>query len=1129
MNPISEPSTDDSLEVKRALLRQLLKKRAGAAALTAPLSHGQRALWFLDRLSPHSAAYNVPFLARVRSTLDPHALRRAFQSLLDRHPSLRTTYAVRAGQSVQQVHQHQEVDFLATDVSTWNQAALDQQLEDEVHRPFDLERGPVLRVHLFTRSAQDHVLLLVVHHIAVDGVSLTLLLDELRLLYAAETTGVPASLPPLQRDYADYARWQTDVLAGPEGERLWAYWRQQLAGELPTLALATDHPRPPVQTYRGATHAFPFTEELTKKLRALAQAEGTTLYMVLLAAFQVLLSRYTGQLDILIGSIAAGRTRAEFAGVVGYFVNPVVLRANLSGRPTFQALLGQSRQTLLAALAHQDFPFSLLAERLPIRRDPSRSPLFQAMFLLSGSAEGLESFRRREPGLRVELDGVLFESIAVRQRTAQFDLTLEMTEWENALVVSFNYNTDLFTADTIARMAGHFQVLLEGIVAHPEQSVAELPLLTTSERTHLLDTWNATAHPLPATTLPALFETQVAKTPEAVAVVCGGQRLTYHELNAHTNQLAHHLQALGVGPGDRIGVCLERSPELVIAVLGILKAGGAYVPLDVDAPPERLTALCQEARLALVLTSQGRRPSLPVAARVRCLDTDQAAIARRPRENFRAPLSPDATAYVICTSGSTGRPKVTGATHRGCVNLVRWYLQEFEITSRDKVLLMTSASFDLTQKNLFAPLSVGGTLVLFPSDVYDPRGIAAVIAEQRITLVNCTPSAWYPVIEEVDASALHQLASLRHVVLGGEPITLARLRPWLASPHGHAQLTNSYGPTECTDVCAAHRLTAEEREGTAPVPIGRPVWNTQLLVLNQTLQPQPVGVPGELCILGMGVGTGYVNDPRLTAEKFLPSPFGQQPGARLYKTGDLVRWRPDGTLELLGRSDFQVKLRGFRIELGEIEAALARHPAVREAVVLLREEAPGDPRLAAYVVLHQGSALTLTDLRTALRQQLPDYMVPAAVVVLEALPLTPHGKVDRQRLPAPEPSRRQADADYLAPQTELERTIASIWQELLHVESVGLHDNFFDLGAHSLLLIQAHRKLQEILRRDFSLIDFFRYPTTRSLAEALSQEVPDAEPAMVRKESLRVTEGRRRLGHVAKRRRHVRSYQEHAR
>ncbi len=1075
-----------------------------------PLSYNQRAIWFLHQLAPESAAYNIPFALRIRSEVDIPALRRAFQSLVLRHPVLRTTYTMIDGKPVQRVHKHQTICFEEIDASTWDQDDIDRHLAENAHYHFDLENGSVLRVTLSTRSARDHILLLTMHHIATDFWSMLVLMDEFGALYQAEKSGTRMALPLLSVSYKDYIRWQGKALGGSEGEQLFAYWREQLSGELPVLNLPTDRPRPPVQTYQGASYTFKLSKKLTDELHALAQASEATLYMTLLAAFQVLLYRYTDQEDILVGSPVAGRSRPDFDGIIGYFVNPVVMRADLSGNPPFQAFLEQVCQTVLAALEHQDYPFQLLVERLKLKRDVSRSPIFQVMFVLQQPhrLEASAPFILREAGGRMNLRGLVLESMAIEGRAAQFDVTLSMVEWDGELTASLEYNTDLFDAATVRRMAGHFQTLLQGIVAHPEQRIAELPILTEAERHQLLVEWNDTKTDYPTDKcIHELFEAQVERTPDAVAVVLPAehdedQQLTYRELNARANQLAHYLRTLGVGPEVLVGLCVERSLEMIVGLLGILKAGGAYVPLDPSYPTERLNFMLEDAGVPVLLTQERLKAGLlEQQVRIVCLDTDWGVISQKSEKNSVNGVQPENLAYVIYTSGSTGKPKGVLISHRSIATHCRDIRRHYELDSLDRVLQFASCSFDTSLEQIFPTLITGAMLVLRGKDVWAPVDFCKKISDYGISVINIPPVYWQHLTQEwLKVPEPFQGNQLRLVIVGGDVMLPEVFNLWQQLPMNSVRLLNAYGPTEATITATTFEINhqASKHLSLSSIPIGRPLANRRIYILDIHGNPVPIGVPGELYIGGAGLARGYLNHPELTREKFIPDPFSDKPGARLYRTGDLARYVPDGNIEFLGRIDHQVKIRGFRIELGEIEVVLTEHPAVREAVVIAREDHPGDKRLVAYVVQNpksetcpeQGRRIRdlKSDLHSFLQVKLPDYMVPSAFMILEALPLTPNGKIDRCGLPAPINLRPELEAAYVMPENEVEQVIAGLWQEMLQIEKVGIYDNFFELGGHSLLAVQMHSRLQEVFDQDLSIVDFFTYPSIRSLARHMSQK-----------------------------------------
>jgi amino acid adenylation domain-containing protein len=905
------------------------------------LSYNQRSLWFMQQLAPESAAYNIAQAVRISSEIDIAALRRAFQALIDRHQALRTSFSSRRGEPFQEVREDVEVWFQLEDATTWTNNYLNQCLLEETHRPFNLEEDRLMRVYLWQRKPQEYILLVVLHHIVADFWSLAVIVEELGKLYQAERTGILASLPPLALDYKDYTGWQSQILAtSPD---TWEYWQQQLAGELPILQLPIDRPRPPTQTYRGATVSWQITPELTGKLKALSRQEGATLYMTLLAAFQVLLYRYTGQEDILVGSPTAGRSQAELAGIVGYFVNPVVLRADLAGNPTFDRFLARVRQTALNAFAHQDYPVALLAEKLQPVRDPSRSPLFQTMFVWQKAplldAAGLTGLALGKTGARMLLGDLEVESFPLEQRVAQFDLTLMMAEVAGELIGTWEYNADLFEATTIERMATHFQTLLEGIATDPKQQISSLPLLTPTQQHQLLVEWNDTQTDYPQDKcIHELFAKQVEQNPNAIAVVFEEQQLTYQELNCRANRLAHHLQALGVKPEVLVGICVERSLEMVVGILAILKAGGAYVPLDPAYPLERLSFMVTDAQISILLTQQSIDLQLPVEQTI-YLDTETFDV--QPTHNPIHVATSDDLAYIIYTSGSTGQPKGVAISHQSIVNRLTWGIEQYQLHPGDRLFQKTSFSFDVSVWEIFGTLLAGATLVVArPGGHQDPTYLVKTIAQQQITHVDFVPAMLKYVL---DLPQIENCTALRYVTCGGESLP-GDVRDRFFEKLPQVQLHNCYGPTE-----VSIDATTWVCDRNSPIiSIGRPIANQQVYILDSHLQPVPIGVTGEIYIGGAGLALGYLNRPDLTTAKFINNPFSSKPGARLYRTGDLARFLPDGNIEFLGRVDNQVKIRGFRVEIGEITALLQNHPSVKEATVVVEND-PANQRSIAYI------------------------------------------------------------------------------------------------------------------------------------------------------------------------------------
>ncbi|MGK7948456.1 MAG: amino acid adenylation domain-containing protein [Xenococcaceae cyanobacterium] len=1057
-----------------------------------PLSHGQQALWFLYKLAPESSAYNIAFTARISENVDILALHGAFQKLVDRHPLLRTTFGERDSQPVQQVLPQQEVCCEEIDAGNWDEEQLKQEVIASYKRPFDLDLGPVLRVSLFKSSQKNDVLLITLHHIISDGWSVWMLLDELRVLYPAEREGNIANLPPLDFSYRDYLNWQSQMLQGNEGEKLRSYWRSELAGELPILNLPTDRPRPAVQTYNGASHKFSLSSELTQQLRELAHAEKVSLFMLLLAAYQVLLYRYTNQEDILVGVPMKCRNQSEFTKIFGYLVNPVVLRGKLSGNTRFQDFLHQVRHKVLGAVAHQDYPFPLLVDELSPERDSSHSPLVQTMFVFqkpqqSGDILDLFALERKED--KVNWGGLQLEPFDLPQQEGQFELSVEMMEAGNTVLGVFHYNTDLFDASTIQRMEGHFQTLLNGIVAHPEELVGKLPLLTEAELHQLLGSWNDTLAEYPEDKcIHELFEEQVAKTPDSPAVVFEGEQLTYQELNSRANQLAHYLQSLGVAPEVLVGICLERSVEMIVALLGILKAGGAYVPIDPVYPQERLAFMLCDAGVEVLLTQEKLVSKLPKSnAQLVCFDTDGEAISRQSEKNLISQIKSENLAYIIYTSGSTGKPKGVAVSHRAIARLL-FNTNYIQIDSSDKFAQVANTSFDAATFEIWGALLHGAKLVIIKRDVvFSPQNFAKCIREQEISILFLTTALF----EQLASQLPQAFSSLKYLLFGGEVVNPQRVREVLNN-NSPQQLLHVYGPTENTTFSSWY-LVEEVPLGMTNLPIGKPIANTQIHILDRYLQLVPIGVPGELHIGGVGLAQGYFNRPELTAEKFISNPFSQKEGVRLYKTGDLARYLPDGNLEFLSRIDHQVKIRGFRIELGEIESVLAQHSQVREAVVITREHPSSSKSLVAYIVSEQDS-LMASELRNYLKDRLPDYMIPSAFVQLEALPLTPNGKVDRLALPAPERTDRITKSILVAPRNSTEEILAIIWAEVLGIKQVGVYDNFFEMGGHSLLATQVVSRVREAFSVELPLSSLFETSNLADLAELIvSQQLQNAE------------------------------------
>ncbi|HEX6904707.1 MAG TPA: amino acid adenylation domain-containing protein [Thermoanaerobaculia bacterium] len=1006
-----------------------------------PLSFAQERLWFIDQLTPGLAAYNIFFPLAVRGDLSVAVLEAALGEVARRHESLRTTFRAPAGRPVQVVTPFAGWSLPVADLSALPAAARSAEARrlagEEAARPFDLQKGPVLRATLVRSRPDDHALLLNIHHIAADGWSTGVLVTEVAALYRAAREGTPSPLPELPVQYADFAVWQRDWLTGEVLERQLAYWRERLAGA-PTLDLPTDRPRP-ARGSRGVVAPLAVPAETARGLAALARREGATLFMLLLAAYQSLLGRHAAQEDVVVGSPIANRNRREIEPLIGFFVNSLVLRGDLAGDPPFREWLAQVRRTALEAYSHQDVPFERLVEELKPDRQAGRNPLFQALFALQNAPLG-----------RLDLPGLSLAPVEHGFATTRFDLELMLWEGEEGISGAFTANADLFDPATVRRLASHFGTLLGGLLEDPGRRLSELPWLGEAERHQALREWSDTAAALPPVSLAVLFAEQAARRPDAVAVSAAEGDLTYAELDRRSGRLARRLAALGVGSEVVVALAAERSLAAIVGLLGIVKAGGVYLPLDPDHPKERLAWMMADAGARVLLGPADLLPEVPAGVRVHPLEDDPAEVAGPDP----VPPSADALLYILYTSGSTGRPKGVAVTHRNVVRLVRE--SRFADLGPEQVFLqLAPLSFDASTLEVWAPLANGGRLVLFQRERVSLEDVGGVLEKHGITTLWLTAGLFHPMVDY----QLQALRPLRQLLAGGDVLSPAHVRRVLEELPG-TTLINGYGPTEMTTFTCCHPMTSAAAVG-APVPLGRPIGNTRVHILDDGLRPVPVGVRGELCAGGEGLSRGYFGRPDLTAERFVPDPFSGEPGARLYRTGDVARFLADGRIEFGGRRDGQVKLRGFRVELGEVESALARHPGVREAVVTVREDG-GDRRLVAYLVPRPEASAgpdLVPEVRGWLAGELPGFMIPAAFVVLDALPLTPNGKVDRRALPAPDPAA--ALTAYVPPSTPLEELVAEVCAGLLGLERVGMRDNFFTLGGHSLLATQLVTRLSQ--------------------------------------------------------------------
>jgi amino acid adenylation domain-containing protein len=1117
-------STNSLSDAKRALLEQRLKGKRGSTHTTpslpaiprrplaeqAPLSFAQQRMWFLYQLEPHSAAYNMPHGIYLRGALDVHALHHALNEIVRRHATLRTTYAeAEDGTPIQHIHAPRPIDLnrvtltpsstLPTGDGVHLAAIMDIPLStiegdvtslrafarDEAARPFELRTEFPIHATLVALAPEEHLLLLTLHHIAADGWSWGIFFNDLKAGYAGDSLG------ELPLDYADFAHWQRQTLES-EGaiDKQVAYWRKELAEIPPLLELPTDHPRPAVQQTAGGIVRVGLPATLTAELNAFSRSHNSTLFMSLLALFQLLLHRYSGATDVVVGSPIAGRTRPELEPLMGVFINTLALRSRFHAGITFRELLTQTRDTTLNAYAHQELPFERLVEALNPERTLSYSPIFQSQFVFHNNPES-----------NFLLDGLEVGWLPPDREVTKFDLSLSLYEDNGEIKGGLVYNSALYEPATIERMVGHWRVLVGAAIHQPDAPIATLPLLTEPEEYELLVAWNQSHLTIPALPLHECIHAQVQRSPTATALVCEGESLTYAEWERHANQVAHALIAHGVKPESRVALFADRSLAWMVGMYGTLKAGGAYTPIDPITPAERLAGMVAEAGATVLLTQKhllAELPALPCPVLV--LDDSPDAFVAYPDHTPKVTVSPENSAYILFTSGSTGRPKGVAVEHRQIVNYLHGILARADFPAGASFAIVSTLAADLGNTTLFPSLVTGGTLHIIPYErATDPLAAADYFRTHRIDCLKIVPShfeAWLTAPNPVDVVP-HQ-----RLIFGGEASSwelMARIRTLRPT----VTILNHYGPTETTVgvlTCAVPEIPIA---GAAIVPLGRPLANSHLYVLDRAGQPVPVGVPGELFIGGAQVTRGYLGRPDLTAERFVPDPFSDVPGARLYRTGDRVRYLPDGNLEFLGRVDFQVKVRGYRIELGEIEAVLKQHPAIREAVVTVREETVGDKRLVAYIVERKEkeerrndngteSSLSIADLRTYIREHLPDYMVPTAFVQLEQLPLNANGKIDRRALPAPD-LQRDATLPFTAPTTPQELQVAAVWCEILGLEQVGIDDNFFDVGGESFKAIRVVRKLDPAM----SVMTLFKYPTIRELAQVLGGETPVAEQGLL--------------------------------
>jgi amino acid adenylation domain-containing protein len=1083
--------------VRRALLDKLLKaKGVGAAPQSTkiqprvkadftPLSFAQQRMWVLYQLDPTNPSYVMPDAVRLHGKLDVSALQQGFEEIVRRHDVLRTTYhltergpsqVVAPETDVSEFLDFEVVDFSEMNIDEAEEAARRLTLKEAV-TVFDLSQGKQLRIKVIRLSEEDHTILFALHHIASDIWSLTIFAREIAVLYDAFSQGKPSPLPELPIQYADFAVWQREFLQGETYDRQLSYWKEHLKDAPALLELPTDRPRPAIQSFNGSSRSFVLPSALSKQVLALTRQEDVTLYMTLLTAFYILLHRYTGEKDIVVGTPMAGRIQAELEDLLGFFINTLALRTRLSGELTFRQLLKCVREVSLGATEHQDFPFEQLVEELQPERRLSYSPFFQTMFALQNVRAG---------GGGLELRGLRLVPVLRDALVAKFDLTLFMAENGGEIDGTFEYNTDLFDRSTIEKMTGHLERLLEGIVANPDQPIMELPFLSPAEEEQQILAWNQTARSFPSNAcLHHLFEEQVKRTPHATALRCGSVQLTYTELNQRANQLAQHLISRGLSRESLVAVCLPRSAEMVISLLAVLKAGGAYLPLDLSSPPRRLSAILTEAQPRLLLTVSEWREKLPAGTETSVLYLDgewndhewsnaDAAVLEAPAADAHN------LAYVIYTSGSTGQPKGAMITHRGVVNYLTWCQSAYPLSEGSGAVVHSPIGFDLTVTSLYGPLVSGGCVHLLEEDE-GVEGLAKALEQpdQTYSLIKLTPAH----LEMLDQLInIESRVQTRSMVIGGEALYGHDVKSWQERAP-EVRLINEYGPTETVVGCCVFEVDAQS-DVTPIVPIGRPIANTRLYILNEDMTVLPAGAKGELYIGGEGVGRGYMRKPEVTAERFVPDPFSEDGGGRLYRTGDLARYRKDGAIEYLGRIDSQVKVRGYRIELGEIEAVLKTFEPVQDAVVIQKGESREAQRLVAYIVPKANSDLTIAAVRDYLKTELPAYMIPSVIMLIDAFPLTQNGKIDYRELPDTDAETAPVRT-FVAPRNIVELHVAEIWQEVLNVPRVGATDNFFELGGHSMLGMRVSARIFEKFGYEVPLSVFFEGGTVEHVASLI--------------------------------------------
>ncbi|MCX8132087.1 MAG: amino acid adenylation domain-containing protein [Clostridia bacterium] len=1051
-----------------------------------PLSFSQQSMWFFDQFTKGNPVFNISNAVKMSGIPNKEAIRKSLEKLVERHESLRTTFKNVNGSPVQVINKKADVDLAEVDLSHVHKKEIENKiklvLKDEARRIFDLEKGPLFRFCLFKTGEEEYVFSMTIHHIISDAWSNAILVGEFFKLYEAFLKEKNLELPLPEIEYADYSSWERNRLQGETLEELLSYWRKQLANPL-TLQLPTDYPRPKSQSYEGGFETFRVSRELSEKLKSICNKEGVTMFMLILTAFQALLCRYSGQTDIFTGTVVANRNRKEVESLVGYFMNTLVMRTNFENDPCFTEVLNKVKQMTIDAYTYQELPFDKLLEELKPERDVSRTPLFQVMFILHTTQK-----------VELDLPGLKMEQLAVESGMSPFDLRLQLTETDQGLKGGFDYNTSLFSPSTVERIGYHLLNILESIAANPEVRISKIKLLTEKEERQILEEFNNTDAEYPEEkVIYEFFEEHALKNPDDIAASFGDKQLTYKELNEKANQIARILCEKGMGQESIIGILLERSLEMIIGIMAVVKAGGAYLPIDPHNPQDRINYILEDSNVSLLL-SHKKFSDIHVGEKIEKIYLEDEALYTGDKSNLAGKADPHGLAYVIYTSGSTGKPKGTLIEHHSLVNRLNWMQKMYPLIKSDTILQKTPYTFDVSVWEMFW-WAMQGAKVCFlePGAEKDPGKIVKAIEENMITVMHFVPSMLNSFLEYLkDTGETGRVASLKQVFASGEALTAAQVSLFknLLAKNG-TKLANLYGPTEATiDVSYFDCITDNELDS---IPIGKPIDNIRLYVMDSKLQLQPVGVPGELCIAGVGLARGYLNRPELTSEKFADNPL--EPGKKLYRTGDLAKWREDGNIEYLGRIDFQVKIRGLRIELGEIERVLIEHPSVKDCIVTAWEKQPGNMHLVGYIVCEKDTKTEIDEIKAFLGKALPEYMVPKLFVFLDAMPLSQNGKADRKALPLPELEKK---TEYVAPKNELESILANIWKEELGLENVGINDNFFEIGGHSLLLTRVHNRLNKQFQREFSLIDLFTHSTICALAKYISGE--NAEPAFLKNE-----------------------------